>query len=69
MLLYSFHKKGNKTIANTTTNTSRPINKRVICKSAPSLNTSPNADFDNLINNNNWGMMRGKPRMAIIAAF
>lgn len=48
---------------------SSPIRRKTICDKAPSLNISPNADFDNRINNNSWGMMIGNPKIAISAAF
>ena len=37
--------------------------------SAPSLNTSPNADFESRISSSNCGIIKGNPMMAINAAF
>ena len=65
----SFHKKGKRIMERATTITSNPIIKNVSCVNAPCLNTSPKADFDNLMSNSNCGMIRGKPSMAISAEF
>ena len=67
-LLYSFHKKGKRIMAITTTKISRPIIKPVNCSTAPLLNTSAKALLLNRINNNNCGKITGKPSIAISAA-
>ncbi len=56
-------------IANAITIISKPISSKNICNNAPSLNTSPKADFESFINSISCGIINGKPRIAITAAF
>ena len=51
------------------TNISNPTINIDNSKTAPWLNTSPNATLDNLISKSNCGTINGKPSIAINAAF
>src|ERR1051326_1625691 len=63
----SFHKKGKRITANKITMASRAINNKTVetGKDIVSLNGA----FDKRISNKSWGIIRGQPSMAIIAAF
>lgn len=65
----SFHKKGKRITANTTTSKSSRKMRPAICRRAPSLKTSAKADWLSRINSNKIGRITGKPSMAISAAF
>ena len=63
----SFHKKGKRITDNRITIRSRAINSRMVVTGMGIV--SLNVAFDNRINKISCGMIRGKPRIAIMAAF
>lgn len=67
MLYQSFQRKGKRITASNTTITSKAINNKTVLSGM--MSKGAKAALDNFINNNNCGMMIGKPSTAIIAAF